>query len=514
MANLERKIWRNSEWLYDHYYNKKLSYSQMSNIVGVSKRAMIFACKQFGIKSRSTSESLSAPMPTRKDLEKLYCTQQLSQSQISKIYGVSQSVVHKWMKKYGIKSRDHKNATQIRLGYGKKPLCEWANSQWLIEQYESKSVSEIASGVGWSTTFVHDTMAELGLEMRSNSEAMLMQSNKISKRMRDKWCDPEYRKFMLAKMAAYPKVSSLQTKLYGILDEMGIEYYREHNDKEDDVQCVIGYWHFDCVIPKHDAKNLIIECNGDYWHSLPEVVANDRRKSNYIYKYQNDAYDLKYLWEHDFANIDRVKQLIRYWVGLHKLDVIKFQFNMVNIRQINYVEAIKLLGAYHYIGTARKNSKNYGAFLGDELIAVGSFGPITRKQSADRLELKYDELIEYTRLCIHPSYQKKNFATWLTAKFIKKIRNDFQNAKAIIAFADLSHNHVGTIYKAGNWEFNGVVPPSYWYLDVDGFVWHKKTVYNKAVKSDMKESEFACQNELSKIYGKEKYRYIYWLRLY
>jgi len=512
MVNLSREIWRNRDWLYEHYCRKGLSYSQIAEIVGVSKRAVILASKQFGIKSRSISDSLSRKDgPSKEELYHLYHDMGMSQSQIAKKYGMAQSMIYKRMVKFGIASRPKREAIQIRHEFGKRPLAEWANIGWLLEQYKTKSVSEIADVVGWSTTFVHDLMVELGAELLSYSESLQKCGDKISERMRRRWENPSYRKHMAEVRRNYPKVSSLQAQLYDMLDDLGIEYFREYNDKEDDRECLIGYWSFDCVVPRSNRRTLIIECNGDYWHSLPKVMANDRQKSNYIAKYLSDKYELKYLWGHDFQNKVRVRELIKYWLGLYEYVICDFDFRDVRIRQVSPQAALELLGRFHYLGTVRNGSVNYGCYLENNLIAVASFGSAGRKESATRLNLKPHELVEYTRLCIHPKYQKKNFATWFTAKCIKLVKNQFPNAKIIVAFADLTHNHSGTIYRAGNWHFDGVVPPVYWYVDESEHIYHKHTVYSRAVAASMKEADYALSRGLTKTYGREKLRYIYTL---
>jgi len=79
---------------------------------------------------------------------------------------------------------------------------------------------------------------------------------------------------------------------------------------------------------------------------------------------------------------------------------------------------------------------------------------------------------ELSRLCIHPSYHRKNFASWLISRAIKSI-----DADLIIAYADTTVGHSGTVYKAANFKFHHEVPPDYWYVDQDGYVMHKKTLY-------------------------------------
>ena len=92
-----------------------------------------------------------------------------------------------------------------------------------------------------------------------------------------------------------------------ILDGLRIGYHREYNDRPDDTQCRIGPYSFDCVIPKEMGPDILIECQGDYWHNLPENKTRDARKAAYVFKNYKDSYALEYIWEHEFKDASAVK---------------------------------------------------------------------------------------------------------------------------------------------------------------------------------------------------------------
>ena len=57
--------------------------------------------------------------------------------------------------------------------------------------------------------------------------------------------------------------------------------------------------------------NLIVECDGDYWHNRPEVIRKDNRKNGYI---KSRGYKLLRLWENEIKNnlqscISKIKEL-------------------------------------------------------------------------------------------------------------------------------------------------------------------------------------------------------------
>lgn len=50
---------------------------------------------------------------------------------------------------------------------------------------------------------------------------------------------------------------------------------------------------------------LVIECNGDYWHSLPDKIERDKKLKNYV---ESTGRNIVFIWEHEI-NDDW------FWVG-------------------------------------------------------------------------------------------------------------------------------------------------------------------------------------------------------
>ena len=302
------------------------------------------------------------------------------------------------------------------------------------------------------------------------------------------WCSDDYRQKIAR--AGQPRLSKIHKIVMDLLQEMGIEYKSEY---------VIGPWSFDIHI---GCKKLLIEVNGDWIHSQPQKQKSDRAKATYIGKYHQD-YELKYLWEHEFYIDGAVKSLLAYWCG-HKYDTIDFDFNEVNIKQLNYDETSLFIGKYHYLGSIGRRGQYIGALVGGQLVATAVFSQCGRKEVATSIGLNYNDTYELTRFCIHPSYHKKNFASWLLSRIVKLVDKPW-----LVAFADLTHNHYGTIYKATNWNLVSIVAPDYWYVNKDGWVMHKKTLWNRASNLKMTEAQFAEAYNFIKRWGREKYKYLY-----
>jgi len=309
------------------------------------------------------------------------------------------------------------------------------------------------------------------------------------------WKDDNFRSKVASgvqKSAVYNGApSSLHAVLSGYLDDLNLEYSPEY---------AIGPYNFDFCL--HLAKPLLIEINGDYWHNRADVVARDARKASYISNL-SDLYDFMVIWEFEFYTKGRVVDRICTSLGLNNVTTKDFEFSDVIIKTIDTKDARIFLSQYHYSGSLGRGGTKFGAYLGDMLIAVGVYSPVGRKETATRLGYVTRDVLEVSRFCIHPNYHRRNFASWLLSRFNKLI-----DIKCIVAFADTTFGHDGTIYKASNFVFDGIVKPTYWYVDSNGWVMHKKTLYEHARSLRMTENEFAQKYDYKKIFGAEKNRYI------
>ncbi len=85
------------------------------------------------------------------------------------------------------------------------------------------------------------------------------------------------------------KFTSIEITMAEELSRRGIKYEEQYNlgDK----------FRLDFLLPEY---GIVIECDGDYWHNLPEVKRRDRRKNAYI---KACGYSLYRFWESEI-NVD------------------------------------------------------------------------------------------------------------------------------------------------------------------------------------------------------------------
>lgn len=323
-----------------------------------------------------------------------------------------------------------------------------------------------------------------------------MGSEEGRQQMRDRWSNPVYRDKVLTSLnssdvrsksavarSRQPRVSSLSLAASSVLTALNIEHILEHP---------VGPWNFDLFVPSH---NLLIECQGEYWHSLPKSKRNDAAKRTYVERYFPQL-SLAALKELEFHTEGRVEQRLRVLLGLERV-VKEVVFRDLSVSSINYAEAASLYDR-HYLKSCRGRI-HFGLFLNSSLIGACSFGAFQRNEQA----LKYTGCVELTRFWIDPEFQVKNLGSWFLSRCLKNVKS------GVITYADTSMGHTGALYKACNFKFSHTVPPDYYYVTEEQWVVHKRTVWGRAKKLSISESEYATANRLSKVKGAEKLCFTY-----
>jgi hypothetical protein len=99
----------------------------------------------------------------------------------------------------------------------------------------------------------------------------------------------------------YDIISSIEIAIINVLDKINEPYIQQY---------IYKYFYIDIYLPQY---NLFIECNGDYWHSLPRR----KRRDKYLTEFsKNDNINLIWLWEKEIRR-NPIQALLN---GLKKLN--------------------------------------------------------------------------------------------------------------------------------------------------------------------------------------------------
>ena len=293
--------------------------------------------------------------------------------------------------------------------------------------------------------------------------------------------------------------SGLEVAVENRLKSMGISF---------STQYPVGMYLWDFFLPEY---GVLIDVDGEYWHSLPENIAKGKAKRTYASRYAPSLRQLTIL-EVNLLNPTNIDKLINEFTGIPSIIIQEnFDFKDVVLRHIPLDKSGHMFfDSYHYARSGRPSKNIFIAKLGDDIIGVVKFNSVTRMESASALKLKTTEVFELDRFCIHPNYHKKNFASWLLSRCTNLFLKSKPSAKCLISFSDPSFGHTGTIYRASNWLEKGVTSPSYHYIDPAGNYINKKRVYDVASKLKLKEQAYASKHGLVRFREKPKSRFIYY----
>jgi hypothetical protein len=458
----------------------------------VSAATIRYYLKKFKIKTRSISEGMlkksdhistytakywADPKHKKQQSENIkqllntkYTKQQRSEW-AQKNWQKNRKALSEGIRKSTTKTKKNKISKSVKKTWTpnrKKQQRKIAKALWQNQSYSIKTIQAI--------------------QKATNSEQFKAKVSKNSKAM---WANSTYRQKQAKSR------SLIDTR--SILDKVTTKILRDLNIDAKPIS--LGPWTFDVGFT-YNNRNILIECQGQYWHSIPEVQMRDKQKKTYYNKYLSNEYELFYIYEHEFYGLNKIAQIIDKI--LDNTTNIDFEFNELKIGIIDKNVANEFFNKYHYLSKGR-SGLHFGASLHNILIAGITYTSVTRKQTADRLKLHHREILELHRLCIHPSYHKKNFASWLIARSQKFIP---EHIKTLIAFSDKGAGHSGTVYKAAGWQQDGETKPSYWYVDKNGVRYYKKSVWDQAKRIGVSENEYANANGLCKIKGDKVLRFI------
>jgi very-short-patch-repair endonuclease/transposase-like protein len=342
--------------------------------------------------------------------------------------------------------------------------------QWIINTYtiDKKSTYHIAASLGIHHNVIQNFIRKSGLSIGCYNEAWKARVQSSLK----------------------STASRLEKAVATILEEAGL--------KPDSTQFVIDDFRYDFSFNQGE---VLVECQGSYWHSSAQRRQRDAFKRRLAHKHGKR---LVVIWDYQIANKSFVINKVK-----NALKKTEFDFSNCEIIKLDWNNAKALLVQYHYQRAGRAGIA-YGIKHNGHTIACCVFANCQRLESAKRLGISHEDVMELSRFVINPEFQAYNMATWFISRCIKLVKSDLPNLKYLISFADPTFGHTGTIYKASNWTFDGETKSSYWYYHRRmNKIYHKKTIWDQAKKLEMTEDNFYKAKHLLKVHGQPKLRYVY-----
>lgn len=126
----------------------------------------------------------------------------------------------------------------------------------------------------------------------------------------------------------------------------------------------------------------------------------------------------------------------------HKWTLCKYSFGI-------FSKIMPINTKYNKIGSKLLNNEEY-------LIGVIIYGGPVGRQTVKSVcpSFENNNVIELTRLFIYDNYGK-NIESYFISKTINFLKKAEKNLKVVISYSDPEYNHIGTIYQASNFLYQG-----------------------------------------------------------
>ena len=280
------------------------------------------------------------------------------------------------------------------------------------------------------------------------------------------------------------KNTSLEKFIKDILDEYSIEYITNNRS-------ILGGKELDIYIP---TRNIAIECNGVYWHSMYD--------SKYHYDKwkvcKDKSIQLLTIWEDWITNKPEiVKSIILSKLGIYKETI---GASKCKVKKVNSRDTRKFLDENHIQGFCNSTYK-YGLYYNDELVAIMLFSKENNASAKGRTGWTLQ------RFCSRLNTRIVGGATRLLTHFCKEHPDG-----DIISFAshDISNGH---LYEVLGFEYTGEIQTCYWYVHNQSHErfhrssFMKKDLVRKGYDPSLTEEQIMMQTDYLRIYdsGQSKY---------
>lgn len=107
---------------------------------------------------------------------------------------------------------------------------------------------------------------------------------------------------------------------------------------------------------------------------------------------------------------------------------------------------------YHYAKKTPVYTYAYSFFFDERFCGVITFGNANR-YAGTRFNLANGECAELNRCAFNG---KQGITSKCISLALKQLKRDAKHIKLVVSYADERHDHIGTIYQASNWYYDGV----------------------------------------------------------
>lgn len=222
----------------------------------------------------------------------------------------------------------------------------------------------------------------------------------------------------------------------------------------------------DVYIP---SKNIGFELNGNYWHTEKHGGKERKYHINKTQICENNNIRLIHIFEDEWEKKrELIYSKILHFLGIQKESRKSIYARKCEIKEINSSIAGKFLDKYHVQGKETSASTLLGAYNGEELVAVMTFGK-PRNNMGKGGKNKSESSVELIRFATQTNIRIPGIASKLFSFFINKSRTDVDQ---IYSYADRrwTYSKKNVYLELGFLETNRSDPNYFYVHSKDGFL--------------------------------------------
>ena len=147
----------------------------------------------------------------------------------------------------------------------------------------------------------------------------------------------------------------------------------------------------------------------------------------------------------------------------------------MKVLQIPSKQGKQYIKSNHYSGSCHNGPMCWGLYYKDVLTGVCAFAtPCSENVRSSIFGADHKNRVTELHRLHTKDDLPKNTTSWFVARAIQGLIEYRSEIRAILSFADITEGHIGTIYKALNFEYKGTSSPAWFYRDQSGCLRHPR----------------------------------------
>lgn len=168
---------------------------------------------------------------------------------------------------------------------------------------------------------------------------------------------------------------------------------------------------------------------------------------------------------------------------IEELDVTQEKVKSFLVKEVKIQEVRSFVEKWHYSGNVNglRIAHVFGLYSGENLIGAMIYGGMAMANTWKKYASSDSKIVELRRLCCIDK-TPRNTESYFIGKTLRWLAKNTEY-ELVVSYADMYHNHQGTIYKASNFKHMGMTPKGR-LIELEGKIFHDKSIRTYYINKD------------------------------